>query len=234
MNVDELRQRLLTDPYDRDPDLEAAKSESLEHRRVARESEDFEARLNAALCSSTDAPTVESVLGSLPIKASNRRPLFAIAASLAFAALVGIMLTTQQSSNVVRDALVEHFGHDEPGALESTQPLDLARAIDLLAEVDAQVVDSMSLTYARRCYIGGIEGLHLVLTGASGEKTSVLFMPTDERVREGEIDVSGAQAQLVAVSRGAVGVFVHDDAQSIDDTVNALYSGTQALSFLAP
>ena len=234
MNVDELRQRLLTDPYDRDPDLEAAKSESLEHRRVARESEDLEARLNAALASSADAATVESVLDSLPMKTSSRRPLFAIAASLAFAALVGIMLTTQRNSNAARDAIVEHFGHDEPGALASTQPLDLAKAIDLLAEVDAHVVDSMSLTYAKRCYIGGKEGLHLVLTGVNGEKMSVLFTPTDERIREGEIEVSGAQARLVDVSRGAVGVFVHDDAQSIDDAVNSLYSDAQALGFLAP
>lgn len=232
MNVDELRQRLMTDPYDRAPDVEQAKNETLEHRRVARECEQFEDRLQASLQASSGAPGVEEVMQALPGPTAASRSWMAIAASVAVAALLGLILARPLGTDSTRDALVAHFHYDEPGALESDQPLEPDQAISLLAEVDAHIADSMRVTYAQRCVIGGRQGLHLVLTGDNDEKTSVLFMPTGEEVQEGMIEVDGAQARLVDVTGGAVGVFVHGN-QSLDDTVDALFSSANALGHIA-
>ena len=117
---------------------------------------------------------------SLPVSRRSRLPgWFAIAASIALAAVVGVRLLGPGADLTLAEEILAHIDH-EPGALRVT---DVAVTDDRFSAVVRPVTGTMErniglISYAQSCVINGREVPHLVIQGEKGPIT-LLLMPKE-------------------------------------------------------
>lgn len=223
MDLEEYKKKLQIEPGD--PELEAARNESLDHARAARASAEFERRLSAALNVpvSPDAAdrVLSRVLGNPPT--SSARRWLAVAASLVAVIAIAVVLVRSPEVGDLQAAFVEHLNHPEPMALASREPVAPSLADEALQLVGAGEADpGPKVTYVSRCVIGGIRGVHMVLTDDQSRKTTLLFVPDRQVVDATQFRSDGRPARLFGTRTGAVAVFGHGG-QSPDPVIRSLF-----------
>ena len=215
MKLEEFEKQLLIEPGSQDPEFLAAKKGSLAHARAHKASERFERKLSAALQLPVDegraGQVLEAVLGDPASGSSGRRwGLLAMAASLVAAVGLSLLLVQSKPAPDIRTAFVAHLRHPEPAALASREAVDEQRALEALALMGATGLPRQAtVTYVYPCPIGGVKGMHMVVTDSQQRQTTLLFMPDRSLASADEFVVDGMPAQVFNTPSGAAAAFAH-------------------------
>ncbi|MDX1569425.1 MAG: DUF3379 family protein [Xanthomonadales bacterium] len=215
MNLDELEKQLLIEPDSQDPEFLAAKTSTLEHARAVKASEQFEKDLAEALRLPVGEDNAERVLTAIFDDQSDGPParrwgLLAMAASLVAAVGLAFFLIQPEQPSDIRTAFVEHLRHPEPQALASDTAVAEGRALEALALMGATGLPrEAAVTFAYPCPIGGVKGMHLVVTDRQRRKTTLMFMPERSLASPEEFVVDGMPARVFNTPSGAAAAFAH-------------------------
>jgi hypothetical protein len=213
MNCEEYRQTIAAEPsFDGGA---AHLSECSECREYRSEILALDAELRRALLLDVPALTVPELpdvepANVVPLRRRDRaRPAswFAVAATVLFAAVLGIRLVGNDVEYTsLAEEVLAHLDH-EPQALRVTDRAVSDRRLYSVVTPDIASMDRSAglISYAQTCVINGREVPHLVLQGERGPVT-ILLMP-DETVRgatalEGE-QVSGV---ILPVGDGSIAI----------------------------
>ncbi len=212
MDLEEYEKRLLSEPRSDEPEAVEARRASTAHAAAYRAAQAFEDKLEAALKLPVAPDAAERIIERCLPRRSRAPVWIALAASLAVAAVVAVWLVPSGPSAAdleIRLAFVEHLGNPEP-ALESERAVDPAQVRAAFAGVGVDLVDPLgNVTYLSPCVIGGRQGLHLVLTGAEGAKTTLMMLPGQHLTAAAEFNLPGISARLERTDMGAIALFGH-------------------------
>ena len=240
MNCEEYRQALTEDPTFSGGEEHLAECKECQAFRAS--FLDFESRVEAALripvppLKMPDLPAIESngestdnidrenVVAIKPRARITTPAWFALAASVALAAMLGVRMFDSHGHgefSSLAEELVAHLDH-EPQALRVTdRPVSDARLSRIVPSDMANLNhDAGLITYARNCEINGNTVPHLVIQGKKGPVT-VILLP-DERVLEAEVlDGEGINGVLIPVGDGSIAIIGEkgEELGSIRDSV---------------
>lgn len=235
MNLDDFKKMLMTEPDSRDPEFLAARRESTEHMAAARDSEDFESQLAAALRVTVQPDLAETILErALPESETPRNwRWLAVAATVTLAVGISVVLFQRSGEDLsLREAFVQHLLHPEPSALASRDTIsvdDLQQAFSRFgADLDTDVGH---VTYLQRCRIGGRRGLHMVVTH-NGDQVTVMYLPKEALAKAEDFFVGEVTGRMVATPTGVLALFGHQG-QDMDELSARFLRGLGAFSVAA-
>lgn len=205
MNCEEFRRQLLIDPRSKDAAFRDHARVCSECARATLEALQFEETLRQAL-------SVEAWGAGGPETRRTVSPILGKGFALLFLPLLLIAIWLTIGRGIGPDfrgnpgaEVIEHIQAEaEHLSAEGTIPWARLRGIfqALGADVDP---DLGPVSFAGRCVIGEIDGIHLVLPGERGAVTA-LFMPGTEMAEEREVSGSGLAGILVPAGFGLLAV----------------------------
>jgi hypothetical protein len=208
MNCETFRRRVLIDPNDPDPDLQAHARDCLGCAEALRDVLLFEERMREALRTELHAGGLRSSKGT------RRSPGLVSLLLLSFSLLLVVLWMgwggLAQGPGDVYDAEWQELvlGHirEEESHLREREEVPFGRVSLLLGSLGGRLTREIgSVRYAGRCRIGRRDGIHLVLAGENGPVTA-LFMrgtPLDDRL---ELRGDGLTGVLVPARFGNLAV----------------------------
>lgn len=205
MNCEEFRHQLLIDPLSKDAVFRDHARVCSDCARATVEVLQFEETLRQALAAEVrGAGEPEAHRPAPPILGKGFAllflPLLLVAIWLTMGGGIGPDFRGNPGAEVIKhiQAEAEHL------SAESTIPWVRLRGLfqALGADVDP---DLGPVSYAGRCVIGEVDGIHLVLPGERGAVTA-LFMPGKEMVEEREVVGAGLVGTLVPAGFGLLAV----------------------------
>ncbi len=233
VELEEFKKQLLIDPRSQDATMRAARRSSVEHMAAAKQSVEFESRLEAALKFDPAANLVEDLLAGVRQQEpaagrSNWGRWLATAASITMALGIGSFLYKGTvEATPMREAFVAHMNnfYEYPKALRSAEARPESEVIGIFGEFGAVLDGGFGkVTYLTRCKIGGKLGIHMVVSGDSGDKTTVMFLPGEELLAEVSFEVDQVTAHMAPTPTGVVALFGHNG-QDLSPTTDALLQG---------
>lgn len=212
-NCEEYRQMIAADP---------AFDGGAEHLSECRQCQAFRAdmqALNADIAKALEIPCPALEMPGLPsidvdnVSAMNRprswsKPAWlAIAASVMFAALIGLrLLDVGVSYDSLANEILAHVDHEPAALLVSDQAVSDAR---LRRAVPANIAtmnhDAGLITYAQSCIINGHTVPHLVIQGERGPVT-ILLMPEERVAKAVELNGVSVRGVILPVGAGSVAI----------------------------
>lgn len=198
MNCLDLRRALGADPALRTPEIEAHLLECAACAKYAADLAHLEARLKRAL----EIPVP-------PPGAARPRPaprLWALAASVAGAAIVVATLWTFYPRESLATALVGHMAHEPYSRRRTDQPVAPATLAYVLKRSGVELAPDVPLvTYAQSCWFRGWFVPHLVVQTADGPMTVMVLRHEHPAARTLVLE-GGYRVLIVPVKGGAIAV----------------------------
>lgn len=209
MDFSEFKRRLGAEPRSADPELEAARDASPEHRAFAEHAERFESRLEQALSVPVDEELIDDIR-KLPLRAKRRRAAwpFALAASVLVA--VGATAVTWQMNRgweSVEAYVADHYRHDGDRLVAQSMEAGYGDVHELLSGygLDASPLLADSVSLVKHCPTPGGKGVHMVLHTASGPLT-VIYMPDTAVTDHATMAFDDKAVVLVELERGSAAI----------------------------
>lgn len=161
---------------------------------------------------------------SVPARAApvSRRPLWAIAASLAVV-LVGALAWLLNPRDTFAAQAVDHVNGEAFALVRTSQPTDPMELAGILSHAGIRLKpDAMLVSYAAACRFRGHVVPHLVVQTQQGPVAVMVI--ADETVKSKRIDEDGYRGVVVPAPRGSIVILGQDgDVGSVAATVlNAL------------
>jgi hypothetical protein len=206
MNCLEFRRLCLVDPRRHDPGLAAHARSCAPCAQFAREQDERERALRAAL--QVEAP--EGLAARVLLRQSfarRRRPQarLAMAASLVLALGAGLYAWQWLRAPTLASEVFAHV-RAEPESLVAAGPVSGAQVDDVLHTLGARVAGEIGeIRYAGLCDIARRPGGHLVVAGTQGPVT-LLLLPAEQVARAERWRDGAFEALLVPTGRGALAV----------------------------
>ncbi len=211
------------------PELPEIETDFEESRQANGEDPHFEARIVEAL----KIPVPDLVMPELPeietgnvVSLSDRRPRrtpvwFAMAATVALAAVLGVKLFEPPEYASLADEIVAHLDH-EPYATRVTDVPVSDKRLKRIVPANIANLDHEAglITYAQTCNINGNDVPHLVIQGKNGPVT-VILLP-DERVSTAEtFGGESINGVLIPVGNGSIAIIgeKNEDLEAIQKSV---------------
>ena len=211
------------------PDLVMPELPGAETGEMHGEDPHFEARIVEAL----KIPVPDLVMPELPeietsqvVSLAERRPKrapvwFALAASVALAAMLGVRLFQPPEYASLADEIVAHLDHEPYATRVTDVPVSDKRLKRIVPSNIANLDHEAGLiTYAQTCNINGNDVPHLVIQGRNGPVT-VILLP-DERVSEAEtFGGESINGVLIPVGNGSIAIIgeKNEDLEAIQKSV---------------
>jgi len=233
VELEDFKKQLMIEPGSQDETILAARRDSVQHMAAAKQSDAFESILEDALKLECATTLADDLLTDVRRQEPGARlpqwgGWLAAAASITLALGIGsFMLNTSVEATPLQQAFVVHMhnDHEYPMALASTDVQSELAVRAIFQEFGAGLDSNFGqVTYLARCRIGGKLGVHLVVTEASGDKTTVMFLPAEVLLSEISFDVDQVTARMAATPTGVVALFGHDG-QDLSTTTAALLQG---------
>jgi hypothetical protein len=210
MDFSEFKRLMGADPLNRDPETVQARESAPEFESTARQAEEFEEKLQAAI----NIPAPGDLLGEIkaisqqPARRRNWIPL-AMAASLLIAVgAAGIVWQQSHQWDSVEDYVADHYSHDGGDVLAEAKKVfaqqDISRIMSRLgASADQSLTDRIK--FIKYCPTPDGRGAHMVVSTDQGPMT-ILFMPKTD-VTDGEvISFDQQHALLVSLDHGSAAI----------------------------
>lgn len=217
MDFSEFQRRLGADPRGSDPALRAAREAGPDFEAAAAAAEQFEQKLERAVCISTPAGLID---GLQQISAQPRRGLLSRRWGLALAAslimglgAVGLLWNAALSPASVEEYVADHYRHDGDPMMERAGVAgrggngSAKEARVLLAEFDLRMADELAaiISVVKSCPTPDGRGIHMVLNTADGPMT-VIYMPGTSVTDRQMLRFDGMQAMLVQLESGSAAI----------------------------
>lgn len=213
MNCLDFRRRMLSDPFARDPELEAHEAECAECAPFARELRAQEIQLRSLLQGvSPPNGLAERIQLAARFEAraeGQRRWWYAAAASVLLligASMVSLWTTTlERGHETLAQSVLDHI-EDEASHLRAATPVSTARVRWVFRRFGAELVgDVGQVNFAAECLMRRRNGVHLVVPGEMGPVT-VFFMPGEMTDRVIALDSDRFDGRIVPTGWGSVAV----------------------------
>jgi Protein of unknown function (DUF3379) len=216
MNCQEARLLIGANPGADDPRVAEHLAQCEECARYRQELRDMDRVISAAL-------RVDFVAAAPPRAAPvSRRPLWAIAASLAVV-LIGALAWLLNPRDTFAAQAVDHVNGEAFALVRTSQPADPAELAGILAHSGIHLKpDAMLVSYAAACTFRGHVVPHLVVQTQEGPVAVMVL--AQETVKSKRIDEDGYRGVVVPAPRGSLVILGQDgDVGSVAATVlNAL------------
>lgn len=247
MNYLEFKRQLMVDPYDRNPDFQAARNRDGQHADAVASSDQFEQLLQQALSVEvppglTDQIVIRTKLEEqerMEQKTSSRGAWWprAVAASVLAAALTaGAMNWNQSRQDSMAAFVVQHWQHDGQNALVRAEHVGHQQRADSLKElrrvlaaagVEADEKLLQRITFGKNCPTPKGTGAHLVINTESGPITVFYAPEIGEQARRLSID--DVVAVLIEMQDGAA-AFIGEDEGSVREVGELVKSNLRPMS----
>jgi hypothetical protein len=213
MNCLEFRRRCGSTPKDQDRDFLAHAAECPACSAYADRARRFDELIYDAL--RVDVPLLDARREPGRVgRAGWTRRRAAIAAVLVVAVGIGtaVRLTvTDRASATLGDAVIAHLRQEREAFDPGLRPLDAAAVRQTLARHGVRIgEDAGAVLYLRMCLVNGKEVPHLVVQGASGPVTVMLFRGEPSGVTTA-IGANRLSGRIVPVSGGSVAIVGHEE-----------------------
>ncbi|WP_116643875.1 DUF3379 family protein [Salinivibrio sp. HTSP] len=197
----EFRRRLLADPYDTDPELQAAKAESERHQGYADDIAELDSKIDQALRVEVPEDLPDKILFSqtTDVEQGVKRPRWhlAIAASIAF--VFGIALGQFNWGSATLDlnqTALAHYYH-EHAFIEGINEGATIEQVNAKLQPFGKAFNALpgEVTYINHCSFGGQHALHMVME-SDGQAYTVFVVPSASQAPAQKSD-----GKMQAVSR---------------------------------
>lgn len=208
------------DPRSRDPEVLHARNSSPEFKRIAKEAEAFEDKLQAALLIDPPAELLNQIrqIGQQPTQRRNWIPL-ALAASLVLAvSAVTVFWKQYHQWDSVETYLVDHYSHDGNELVaRASGPMSESDISKIMTSLGAFADRSLSskIMFIKYCPTPGGRGAHMVVSTDQGLIT-VIYMPKAHVIDNEKVRFDRMHAVLVELDQGSVAI-IGEQSQSIDN-----------------
>jgi hypothetical protein len=223
VNCLDVRRTLGAEPGRRTPELEAHLAGCAACAKYAAEMARLEATLRRAL--EVPVPVPVPAAGVRPAAATRPRGhgprWYALAASVAAAAVLAAALWSFYPREALATALVGHMTHEPQSWQRTAVPVAPgALAYVLHRSGVALAPDAPLVSYANSCWFRGWFVPHLVVQTAAGPMT-VMVLPHEHVAAPALVDEGGYRVMIVPAAHGAIAVLTQGpvDAGSIQDVV---------------
>lgn len=217
MNFLEFKRRLMTDPYDRDPEFVAARKKDETFAEAAAESDAFEAGLRKALDVPVPDDLAEDIIFRQSMDSSSRRrsmpTILAAAASVALAVAIGAFVfvgdSESPSGGDLQQHLAWHWELDGRATLTASESLS-SEAVDVRRvfsefgiHLDHELMDQVRLS--KFCPTPDGAGAHVVLATDDGPVTMFYLPRTQVENAPKSISMpNGMEGWVVNLERGSM------------------------------
>ncbi len=236
MNLLEFKRKLMTEPADASPEMQAARAQDEDFKQAAAESDAFEALLKDAVHVKPPEGLAEQIILNQSLQPNAncwRRPgFFAVAAAVMLAvALTSFNLIEHSPPQNYAGYLAWHWDKYGDRRMQMAMNVDQADASDakaVLASLGLEVTDDLigSMRLVKYCQALQGEGAHIVLNSDQGPIT-LYYMPraqgtlasTDIQLQDGML------AHAVNVERGSLALIAApgiNSEQLVDDIQDQL------------
>ncbi|MEM9531373.1 MAG: DUF3379 family protein [Pseudomonadota bacterium] len=241
MDLEQYKIYLKADPRSREPEFLEASRASIENAKAHAEALAFEDKLEQALRIPVEDPSEEEILlhcwnAENVDHDHSSSPSMWLAMAASVLMLVGVASMFWPAGQVdadVREAFIAHLDHpmEQPLAAEGEVP---AAAIALAFANRGMALEGKmeNVSYLKRCVIGDVQGLHLVLTDSEGDQITVMVMPDEPLERIHNFTVDSMTVQMVPSDAGAVALFGHQG-QDLSPLARELSRGLTASQSIA-
>ena len=210
MNFSEFKKLIGADPRNREAATTRARASDPEFESTAREAEEFEDKLEAALNIQPPADLLDEIkyISQQAARRRNWIPL-AMAATLVIAVgAAGVVWKQARQWDTVGDYLADHYSHDGAELVaKAVEPVDKADVERILARFNTSATEQLAsrIQFIKFCPTPDGRGAHMVINTEQGLMTLILMPHTD--VSNGEVvEFDNMHALLVELGSGSAAI----------------------------
>ena len=229
MKFSDFKRLLGADPYSKDPEFLRARNAGGEYGEAAKESGEFEKKLQSTFAVNVPVDLNERILAhvnNVPAQRVPRWPM-ALAASI-FMMLGATAVFIWQQGQVVdlEGYVLNHWQSEGVRVVQQARgPISLDDVQQIMASVNAHAGDKMAaqVAFIKNCPTPDGKGVHLVLATDYGPVT-VFYMPKTEVQDARSFSMPGVQAFLVDLPHGSAAV-IGPSSESVQSVAQVLDIG---------
>lgn len=229
MDSNSLKQHLMTDPDPDNPEVVDAARNSEDCAEILRESQQFEAQLQAALAVPSRPNLAQDIMARQKADAHGPELPWMLATAAAVTLTIGVVAMQlipaeehgHHGHGDVWVHLTEHWSHDGAEVLASSQtmnsqPEEIERLLaGLGVDADPRLIAQVSL--GKVCPTPDGDGAHLVLNTAEGPITLIIMPSTESPPLPSSQTMSdGKEAWLVGLEQGSMAVIADPDQDAFE------------------